>query len=97
MAIDKKEVKSPGDSAPAEAPKKYRDRPADEGKHGDAADEPNVRQIQHHLHGTVCDQWQGKRQYRGEIDVRDSRGVDALRRQAARVCGAKYETALHRQ
>jgi hypothetical protein len=41
MPIDKKEVKSPGVSAPAKAPKKYRDRPADEGKHGDAADEPN--------------------------------------------------------
>jgi hypothetical protein len=40
MAIDRKEVKSPAVSAPAEAPKKYRDRPADEGKHGDAADEP---------------------------------------------------------
>jgi hypothetical protein len=30
-------------SAPAQdkTPKKYRDRPADEGKHGDAAEEPN--------------------------------------------------------
>jgi hypothetical protein len=41
MATDKKEVKSPGVSTPGEAPKKYRDRPADEGKHGDGADEPN--------------------------------------------------------
>jgi hypothetical protein len=41
MAIDKKEGKAPGVSAPVEPRKKYRDRPADEGKHGDAADEPN--------------------------------------------------------
>lgn len=37
------ESKSTRERAPApnEISKKYRDRPADEGKHGDAADEPN--------------------------------------------------------
>jgi hypothetical protein len=34
--------KNPGRAPEGEAsPKKYRDRPADEGKHGDAAEEPN--------------------------------------------------------
>jgi hypothetical protein len=41
MATDEKEVKSSGVATPRKPPKKYRDRPADEGKHGDAADEPN--------------------------------------------------------
>jgi hypothetical protein len=35
----KSQRKSPREHA--DEPKKYRDRPADEGKHGDEADEPN--------------------------------------------------------
>jgi len=36
-----KQAKRSGTTAPAQNPEKYRDRPADEGKHGDAAEEPN--------------------------------------------------------
>jgi hypothetical protein len=40
MAIDRNKTTS-GAAAQDKTPKKYRDRPADEGKHGDAAEEPN--------------------------------------------------------
>ena len=43
MAIHRSETNIPRGPAPErESKKKYRDRPADEGKHGDAADEPNA-------------------------------------------------------
>lgn len=41
MTVDRKDANTSGAPPQREAPKKYRDRPADEGKHGDAGDEPN--------------------------------------------------------
>lgn len=41
-ALDRK---STGKSPEREAARRYQDRPADEGKHGDAADEPTERPI----------------------------------------------------
>jgi hypothetical protein len=41
MTTDRGKMTPPSAPAQDEKSKKYRDRPADEGKHGDAADEPN--------------------------------------------------------
>jgi hypothetical protein len=62
---------------------------ADRGQrlHGDVTDEPDVGQIQNDLHGAVRDQRQCERQHRGQIDMRSSSGVDALRGQASRQAG----------
>jgi hypothetical protein len=41
MTTDRRKTTPPGTPAQDKKSKKYRDRPADEGKHGDAAEEPN--------------------------------------------------------
>jgi hypothetical protein len=41
MTTDRPNTNRKGARARTHEPKKYRDRPADEGKHGDAAEEPN--------------------------------------------------------
>jgi hypothetical protein len=41
MTIKQSKTNTSRTSAPEHGSKKYRDRPADEGKHGDAAEEPN--------------------------------------------------------
>jgi hypothetical protein len=41
MTTDRRKSHRKGPRVQAHEPKKYRDRPADEGKHGDGADEPN--------------------------------------------------------